>query len=33
MIHYCKTFGNSGTTLSNIVASELTHVSAPIEDG
>jgi hypothetical protein len=32
-IRYCETFRYSGTTLSNIVANDLTHVSVPIEDG
>jgi hypothetical protein len=31
MIHYCKSFGYGGTTLSNIVANDLTHVSVPAE--
>jgi hypothetical protein len=33
MIHYCESFRYSGTTLSNIVANDLTHVSVPVEDG
>jgi hypothetical protein len=33
MIRYCKMFGYDGTTLSNIVANDLTHVSVPVEDG
>jgi hypothetical protein len=31
-IHYCETFGYGGTTLSNIIANDLTHVSVPAED-
>jgi hypothetical protein len=33
MVHYCETFGYGGTTLSNIVANDLMHVSVPVEDG
>jgi hypothetical protein len=33
MIHYCESFGYGGTTLSNIVANDLTHVSVPTEEG
>jgi hypothetical protein len=33
IIRYCKTFRYGGTTLSNIVANDLTHVSVPTEDG
>jgi hypothetical protein len=33
MILYYKLFGYSGTTLSNIVAVDLMHVSIPTEDG
>jgi hypothetical protein len=33
MVRYCETFGYGGTTLSNIVANDLTHVSVPVEDG
>jgi hypothetical protein len=33
MICYYKMFGYDGTTLSNIVANDLTHVSVPVEDG
>jgi hypothetical protein len=32
-IRYCETFRYGGTTLSNIVANHLTHVSVPTEDG
>jgi hypothetical protein len=32
MIHYCKTFEYGGTTLSNIVTNDLTHLSVPVED-
>jgi hypothetical protein len=32
-IRYCKLFGYGGTTLSNIVANDLTQVIVPIEDG
>jgi hypothetical protein len=32
-IHYCESFGFGGTTLSNIVANNLTQVSIPVEDG
>jgi hypothetical protein len=31
MIHYCESFEYGGTTLSNIVANDLTHVSVPAE--
>jgi hypothetical protein len=30
---YCRTFRYGGTTLSNIVANDLTHVSVTAEDG
>jgi len=30
-IRYCESFGNGGTTLSNIVANDLTQVSVPAE--
>jgi hypothetical protein len=33
MIHYCESFRYGGTTLSNIIANYLTHVSAPAVDG
>jgi hypothetical protein len=33
MIYYCKSFGYSGTTLSNIIANDLTYVSVPVEEG
>jgi hypothetical protein len=33
MIRYCESFGYSGTTLSNIVTNDLTHISIPAEDG
>jgi hypothetical protein len=33
MIRYCETFGYGGTTLSNIIANDLMHVSVPTEDG
>jgi hypothetical protein len=33
MIHYCESFRYGGTTLSNIIANDLTHVSVPKEDG
>jgi hypothetical protein len=33
MVRYCETFGYGGTTLSNIVANDLTHVSVLVEDG
>jgi hypothetical protein len=32
-IRYCNLFGYGGTTLSNIVANDLTQVIVPIEDG
>jgi hypothetical protein len=32
-IRYCELFGYSGTTLSNIIANGLTHVSVPAEEG
>jgi hypothetical protein len=32
-IRYCETFRYGGTTLSNIVANNLMHVSLPAEDG
>jgi hypothetical protein len=32
-IHYCESFRYGGTTLSNIVANNLTHVSVPVEEG
>jgi hypothetical protein len=31
-ICYCESFGYGGTTLSNIIANDLTHVSVPAED-
>jgi hypothetical protein len=31
MICYCESFGYGGTTLSNIVANDLTHISVPTE--
>jgi hypothetical protein len=31
-IHYCESFGYGGTTLSNIVANDLMHISVPTED-
>jgi hypothetical protein len=31
-IHYCESFGYGGTTLSNIVTNDLTHVSVPVEN-
>jgi hypothetical protein len=33
MIHYCESVGYGGTTLSNIVANSLMHVSVPAEEG
>jgi hypothetical protein len=33
MTRYCKTFGYSGTTLWNIVANDLTHISIPAKNG
>jgi hypothetical protein len=33
MIHYCETFGYDGTTLSNIIANNSTHVSVTAKDG
>jgi hypothetical protein len=32
MICYCESFGYGGTTLSNIVANDLMHISVPTED-
>jgi hypothetical protein len=32
-IRYCESFWYGGTTLSNIVTNDLTHVSVPTEDG
>jgi hypothetical protein len=32
-IRYCELFGYGGTTLSHIVANDLTHVSIPVEEG
>jgi hypothetical protein len=32
-IHYCESFECGGTTLSNIIANNLTHGSVPTEDG
>jgi hypothetical protein len=32
-IRYCELFENGGTTLSSIIANDLTHVSVPAEDG
>jgi hypothetical protein len=32
-IHYCESFGYGSTTLSNIIANNLTHVSVPVEEG
>jgi hypothetical protein len=31
-IRYCESFGYGGTTLSNIVSNDLTHVSVPADD-
>jgi hypothetical protein len=33
MIIYCEMFGHGGTTLSNIITNDLTHVSVPVADG
>jgi hypothetical protein len=33
MVRYCETFGYGGTTLSNIISNDLTHLSVPAEDG
>jgi hypothetical protein len=33
MIHYCESLRCGGTTLSYIVANDLTQVSVPAEDG
>jgi hypothetical protein len=33
MIHYYESFGYGGTTLSNFVTNDLTHVSVPTEEG
>jgi hypothetical protein len=33
MIRYCEMFRYGGTTLSNIMANDLTHVSVLAEDG
>jgi hypothetical protein len=33
MICYCESFGYGGTTLSNIVTNDLTHVGVPTENG
>jgi hypothetical protein len=33
MIYYCESFGYGATTLSNMIANNLTHVSVPAEDG
>jgi hypothetical protein len=33
MICYCESFGYCGTTLSNIIANYLTHVSVLAEEG
>jgi hypothetical protein len=33
IIHHCESFRYDGTTLSNIIAHDLTHVSVPIENG
>jgi hypothetical protein len=33
MIRYCESFRYDGTTLSHIIANDLTHVSVPTEDG
>jgi hypothetical protein len=32
-IHYCESFRYGGTTLSNIIANDLTHVSVPAGEG
>jgi hypothetical protein len=32
MICYCESFRYDGTTLSNIIANDLTHVSVPAEN-
>jgi hypothetical protein len=32
MIRYCESSENGGTTLSNIIAKDLTQVSVPAED-
>jgi hypothetical protein len=32
-IRYCESFGYGVTTLSNIIANDLTHASVPAEDG
>jgi hypothetical protein len=33
MTRYCELFGYGGSTLSNIVANDLMHISVPVEDG
>jgi hypothetical protein len=33
IICYCESFGYDGTTLSSIVANNLTYVSVPTEEG
>jgi hypothetical protein len=33
MIRYCKSFRYGGAMLSNIIASDLTHVSVHVKDG
>jgi hypothetical protein len=33
MICYCEMFRHGGTTLSNIIANNLMHVSVPVENG
>jgi hypothetical protein len=32
-IRYCESFGYGGTTLSNIMANDLTHVGVSVENG
>jgi hypothetical protein len=32
-IRYCASFGYGGTTLSNNIANDLTHISVPVEGG
>jgi hypothetical protein len=32
MTHYCETIGTGGTTLSNIIANDLMHVSVPTKN-
>jgi hypothetical protein len=33
MIRYCESFRYGGTTLSNIITNNLTHISVHAEDG